>query len=944
MRLVVARNLQKFSIPSFVVSVFFLCFCLNGFGQQKSITGYVQSEQGTALAGATVLFSFNKKDTLKTATDQHGNFRITSPAVSRGVFRISYVGYNTLEKHVQLDTVHAALVFNMTPGDHLLSDITLEASKIQIKEDTITYLIDSTMYRKNDNVEEVLKKLPGVTVDKDGTVTAQGKQVTKVKVNGKDFFNGDVTTATRELNADMVERLQIIDDYGDQSVFTGIRDGDPTKTLNIDLKKDRNKGYFGNITAGGGTEKRYLAKASLNIFQNDRQISVLGDLNNTNVNTFNFGAMGLSSSMANMIGGVIRSFGFGRGGSGAGSSVMDFGFSDGISTNKSIGINYRDQWGKKISAYGSYSFSHKNTATERQIAQQNFFADSKNINNQDIVNETINNNHRLNLNIEYRIDSANYLKISPVFTYNNDTQNSFTGFDYLDSTGFKTNDGTTTQYITNNAPSLSGSILYNHRFKKKGKNLSMYFTGNTNVNDNSTDYSNLLHIYASMGVVFDTALNQFTDQHNRSGNFSFRGSYIEPLSKKHSLELNYSYSHQFTGNNKQTYNVDPANESKTYLDSLSNIYDNTYVTNRIGVNFRTSQKKYNYTIGIAVQPATIRSNSVSGKYHYTQHLVNYYPVIRLAYNFSRSRSLNINYNGNTNQPNYQQLQPIADYSNPQYITVGNPDLKPEFTNTFSLRYNNFDFITGDVFFSNISFSFTKDKIVNNIFNRGPGIQETHYLNADGYFSAIGFYTYSKPFSNRKYVINYGGTITYFNNVSYLENEKNKGANWLISQRLSSDIKISKWLETTIGGSYNLNSTHYSLQKALNNDAIGWTFFHSVRIFLPKGFRINYDLEKDLNSGYVGQVQANPFIINASIEKSFMKNERLSLKLQGLDLLDQNQNINRSVTANSITDSRVNRLKRYFLLTAIFRLSKFSAGASSKPMMPMGMPMMRMQVN
>jgi hypothetical protein len=202
----------------------------------------------------------------------------------------------------------------------MLQGITLESNKVQIKEDTVSYVVDSTMYRKNDNVEEVLKKLPGVQVDKDGTVTAQGKQVTKVKVNGKEFFGGDVTTATRELNADMVDRIQIIDDYGDQSAFTGIKDGDPSKTLNIQLKKDKNKGYFGTVTAGAGKEQRYLGSVSVNKFNNNQQISLIGNINNTNASTFNFGSFG-GGAVGSMIGGMVRSFGIGRGGGGNGHLV-----------------------------------------------------------------------------------------------------------------------------------------------------------------------------------------------------------------------------------------------------------------------------------------------------------------------------------------------------------------------------------------------------------------------------------------------------------------------------------------------------------------------------------------------------------------------------------------------------------------------------------------------
>ncbi|MEI2749832.1 MAG: carboxypeptidase-like regulatory domain-containing protein [Ferruginibacter sp.] len=344
--------------------------------QQKiSIKGKVVSTDGNPLPEATVvLLNKNGKDSLKTVSTDKGLFAFNE--IQQGVYllRISFVGYTPVTNEYDCTKTENELVTGdiaLNPSNQTLQNLTLESQKVQIKEDTVSYKIDSTMYRKNDNVETLLKQLPGVQVDKDGTVTAQGKQVTKVKVNGKEFFGGDVTTATRELNADMVDRVQIIDDYGDQAAFTGVKDGDPTKTLNIQLKKDRNKGYFGTVTAGAGTEDRYLGSLSVNKFNNDQQISLLANINNTNASLFNFGSGG--GAMGNMMAGMARSMGIGRGGGGIGSALGNFGNSDGINTNKSIGLNYRDQWGPKLSVYGSYSFSKKYSDVTRDITQQNIF-------------------------------------------------------------------------------------------------------------------------------------------------------------------------------------------------------------------------------------------------------------------------------------------------------------------------------------------------------------------------------------------------------------------------------------------------------------------------------------------------------------------------------------------------------------------------------------------
>ncbi len=909
-----------------------------------SIRGRVVDADGKVMSNAYILL-YNKagKDTLRTVSNDKGAFVFSKAEPGIKELRVSYIGYKTVKRDLDFSRASGEQLIpdiQLLPGEKTLEEITLESNKVQIKEDTVSYLIDSTMYRKNDNVEEVLKKLPGVQVDKDGTVTAQGKQVTKVKVNGKEFFNGDVTTATREINADMVDKIQIIDDYGDQSAFTGVKDGDPSKTMNIQLKKDKNKGYFGNVTAGAGTDERYLGSVSVNKFNNNQQISLLGNLNNTNASTFNFGSMG-GGAVGKMVVSMVRGMGIGSGGGGVASALGNFGNNNGIATTKSLGLNYRDEWGPKISAYGSYSFSNRGTSTVTNSTQQNIFQNSSNTNIQNSNDFTVNNNHRFSFNLEYKIDSFNYLKFTPSFSYNRSTTDNVSDFLFLGNNGIKNNEGTTNQQSNSTTPNLNANLLFNHRFQKRGRTMSVNLSAGKSSVDAANDYENLSTYYLQNGTIIDTNLYQHIIQDNSNHNYGLKVSYIEPIDKKRSVEFNYAYNNQFTGNDKETFDVNPLTAKQTFVDTLSNIYDNVYITNRFGLNYRTNQKKYNYTVGFAVQPATIESNSVTGKYAYKQNLVNYYPVIRFAYNFSRSRSFNINYNGSTNQPGYSQLQPVYDYSNPQYITVGNPNLKPEFTNTLSMRYNNFDFISGNVFFGNISFSFTKDKIVNNVINRSFGIQETQYLNSDGFYTAFGFYNYSKPIQNRKYVFNVGGNITYNNNISFVNAEKNKGTNWLFGQRFATDIKIKKWLETTVGVNYSLNSSKYSLQKQANSNATAWTLSHSSRLFFPKNFKFSYDLDKSINSGYAGNVNSDPLIINATLEKSFFKKQNAAVKLQAFDMLNENTNVNRSVTGSAITDTRSNRLGRYFMLSLVYRLNKFTGQSQNQMMPPPGGGNMRM---
>lgn len=911
------------------------------FAQKNiSVSGGVKTEDGKGLSKASVFLYYpGERDTLKTVTNDKGHFDFGNVRPKKVMIVISYIGYKKFADTYDYTGATGEQVNNdivMSPGDNMLETVTIESARVQIKEDTVSYKIDSTMYRKNDNVEEVLKKLPGVQVDKDGKVTAQGKEVTKVKVNGKEFFGGDVKTATRELNADMVDKIQVVDDYGDQAAFTGIKDGDPTKTLNIQLKKDKNKGYFGNVTAGGGTESRYLLSGSLNRFNNNEQISVFGNLNNTNASTFNFS--GLPGGMGAMAGTMMRSFG------GTNSSFAGLGNNDGVGVTRSIGTNYRNDLSSKVSVYGSYSFSEKSTTTLNDINQQLLQRGS---NVQHASDYSVTDNHRFSFNVEYKIDSFNYIKFNPGVTYRKVNDNYRSDFTYYDLKNSPINDGFNTDQNNSTSPNFTGNLLFNHRFHKKGRTLSINLTGGKSQTDNDDLIYNSTTYYNYPGLTVNpVVINQDITQQNNNHNYGANVSFNEQLSKKHSLEFNYAYNKRFTGNDKETYNS--GGGTKTLIDSLTNIYDNDYTTNRFGANFRTTTKKYNYSIGMAVQPATIESNSLTTKRSsYTQHIVNYYPVVRFAYNFSKSRSFNLNYNGSTSQPSYQQSQPVADFSNPQNIIIGNPDLKPEFSNTLSARYNNFDFISGNVFFGNLSGSFTKDKIVNDVRNiyavnpvtgqviidpaTGNKItlrQETRYRNSNGYFNVNGFYAISKPINNRKYVFNLGGTVNYNNNISYLDQEKNKGRNWIISQRFSMDYKLKKWLESSAGANFTLNDVKYSLTPASNSSAKFWTLTHSSRLFFKHDFILSYDLEKDIYAGY--GVDASPLIINSTLEKQFLKKKNASLKLQGFDLLNENINVTRNVKDNSITDTRTNRLRRYFMLSFVFRFSKFDgskAGAN-----------------
>jgi Outer membrane protein beta-barrel family/CarboxypepD_reg-like domain len=911
-------------------------FLVTSASAQKNISvkGSAKTDDGKPLTQASVsIYYAGTKDTLKTITNDKGAYSFNNVLAKKVMISISYVGYKRFVDEYDFTNAVDEVINNdvvMTRGDNMLETVTVESSKIYIKEDTVSYRIDSTMYRKNDNVEQVLKNLPGVEVDKDGKVTAQGKEVTKVKVNGKEFFGGDVKTATRQLDADMVDKIQIVDDYGDQAAFTGVKDGDPTKTLNIQLKKDRNKGVFGNVTAGYGSDKRYSNAFNLNRFNNSQQISLTGNLNNTNESLFDFSR--IPGGMGAIAGSMMRSFG------GASSPFGNFGSSDGIGVTKTFGINYRDEWSKKVSVNGSYSFSVKDNNILNDVYQEYTASSNSGLlfNKQNTIDVSRNINHRFSYNIEYRIDSFNYIKFNPSFTLSKITDNYNSNFNYFNEKGNTLNSGINKDLNRSQTPNFTGSLLFNHRFHKKGRTLSVNLNSGISATDGNDDVDNINNFFI-LGVSIPRRTLQNVEQNNNNNNYSINASFNEQLSKKKALEFNYTFSHRYVGNDRETFDL--ATGNKVFVDSLSNIFENIYTINRFGANYRITQKKYNYAVGLAIQPATIASNTLTGrKLQYKQQLVNYFPVIRFAYNFSKSKSFNVNYNGSTNQPTFQQSQPVIDQTNLQNIIIGNPNLRPEFSNTFSTRFNNFNVISGDVMFANLTASFTKDKIVSDVTRKdNSGVQETRYLNENGFFTINGFYSFSKPIKNRKYVFNYGGNATFNNNISYLNTKKNTAKNVLLLQRFSMDYKIKKWLETSGGFSFSINESKNSLNTIAGNSIKTWRLIHSSRMFFKHDFNFSYDVTKALNNGYTSNVDANPLIVNATLEKQIFKNKNGAIKLQAFDLLNENTNVSRNVNANNITDTRTNRLQRYFMLSFVLRFNKFSGASKAGPGMMPGMP-------
>ena len=880
----------------------------------------------------------NPADTIYTFTDEKGQFRFDIVPATPFTVIIKLQGFKPYARFVNVTkpekTIDVGTV-KLEQWGKLLEEVVVTAVAIVVKEDTIEYNAGSFKVKEGAVVEDLLKKLPGITVDKDGNVTAQGKSVSRVKVNGKDFFGGDVKTATRELPANIVDKIQVIDDYGDQATVSGIKEGDPDKVLNIQIKKDKNKGFFGRLTAGIGTEERYQASFNGNYFNDNRQISVVANSNNTNTSLFNFGGGGMRGATSMMRSGMssMNDMGGSTGMTGAiqasGGMGQFGGNNSGVSSTNSVGFNYRDQWGKRISVYGSYSYSHKNNRLLQNTSSQNFFETSSFINNQDQTNLTIGDSHRFTFNMEYQIDSFNYLKISPSINFNGSDATNKTNFIYTKPDGTKTSDGNNNNLTDSRAPALSANILFNHRFRKRGRNFSASINLGNSASNSDQDISNLSYQYVSPGAG-PRNIYQYIDQENKNYNYGFRITYAEPISKFRSIDLSYSYALNYARNDRKTFDVDPNTSAKTMNRFLTNDYENDFHNNRLGVSLRTTKKKYNYTVGISLQPVTLNGNSITRDSAYKSiNRVNVFPIARFVYNFSKTKSFNFNYMGNATQPSFSQLQPVQDLSNQQSVTTGNPNLKPSINHNLNFSFNNFNFITGKVLFTNLTFSTISNQIVNNSINKGAGRMLSVPENVNGYYNIMGFYAYSKPYKNRKYVITLNGSANYNHNINLIDSIRNIGQNWILSQGFNFEYNYKEILELGFGIRYSLNNVHYkntagkTVTSLQNSSSNSWIFSNNINVNFTKSLVLKYDIDYTINTGLAGSFNSNLAIMNASLEQQLFKKKNGVIRIAAFDLFNQNTSINRSVSANAIIDSRSNRLNRYFLISFTYRLQKFA---------------------
>jgi hypothetical protein len=872
----------------FLVAVINLCFVFYASAQSyHRINGTLKDSLNKPIREA-IIEVIADADTLTDYSDYRGKFNISGILASEIFVTIKAMGFLTYQRKLQFSSKQSTITIQpqLEPDANTLKEVVIRANvnPIRIAKDTIEYNAAAFLVREVDRVEDLLRQLPGVVIDNDGKVIAMGRVMTKLRINGEDFFTNNVKDFISQLPADMVAKVQVINDYGDEANFTGIKTGESQKMLNLVTKPGRNKGNFGNTSANGGTNQRYGLQTNANVWREKKQIGIKGNVISTNN-------------------------------------------AAGVNRNISTGVNYRDKLSKEITGSVAYTFDN----VKNNNNQLDFIETLNNLGTiytVDSTERTSNSNkHNLNWSLQ-SIGQKSYFQAGVIGSFLNSD-------DSYDGTSAQR--GVIRQDQRNNskteiyAPEFNLNIAWAYRFIKPGRNISVGAQARNGISDMKEDISSRIGYYENNlpGVVKDSLLNRLVDTRNRSRTIGGSVRFSEPVgNKKDSLvsrnfDIYYNFQFEKNDNNLQT-RVNKNIFNKPVVDSLSTIYTSKFISHLIGLSYRFGSEDLSYSLGITAQPNLLVVENQQPR-SLVQHAgFNVAPVLDLSMVLSKTTSITFLYNGSSMAPNLSQLQPVPNTRNLQNIVIGNPNLKSTFNHTSSFTFQNNNPKNGRSLMLGVNSNVIQDQVVSNIILKQDTLnsykQETRFENANGAYSIDALYSWSKPYEQNTYNLEFRGSMGFGNNVSFTDGilNNNKGFNFMQAVMIRMN---QKGFSLGTDANYTYNSNRYSLDFANLKDVQIYEINMNAKAFFTPTVTVGFDASKRIYKGYSIFVK-NPLLINLSLQKSFLKKEQASIKLQAYDLLNQGNYLMRSISDNSIIDTRNNQITRYLQLSFTINLQQF----------------------
>jgi hypothetical protein len=923
-----------------LLCIIFLAFSTSLSAQNKyTVKGVISdSVEHAKLRNTSVSVLDAKDSTLVTfvRTGEDGSFNITGLRAGKFIVLLAYPDYadyvdkfslDSAKQNFNLGNIHLQL------KSRLLHEVIIKgsAAQMKIKGDTTEFNAAAYVTQPNAKVEDLLKQLPGIQVDKDGKITAQGQTVNKVLVDGEEFFGDDPTLVTKNIRADMVDKVQLYDKKSDQAAFTGIDDGKKEKTLNIKLKADKKNGMFGKAEAGDGTENIYQAQVLFNAFKAKQKLSVYGTLGNNGKT-----GLGWEDNQKYGSGNGIQSDDSGSifffGGNGDDLDSFDGRYNgQGLPIARTGGVHYDTKWNNdKESLNTNYKIGSLTVDGSNANITQNNLPDT-------ILNSTSNETfhkymfrQKLDATYNVKLDTSSNLKIAVDGTAkHSNTVEKFTGSEFRNDTLVNRSD----RNITNDVDQkiFNASAFYTHKFKKPRRTLSFNIAEAYNQSE-AKGYLNSEVDFYNLPVPDTSRVDQYKTNDLKNSALTTNLTYTEPLTKTLAITFNYGFGINNATADRKSFDQSSPGNYNMLNDTFSSNYKLNSISNQGGAIF--NYKKGKTIINFGTKVADVNLKQTEG---YTGSVLNrdftdWMPQASFQYRFSQQKSFNINYTGRTTLPTIDQLQPIRNNNDQLNIVEGNPNLKPSFTNSFNMWYNSFKVVSSQYIYLNGNYSYTTNPIVSDITYSPNGGSISQYSNLAGKrTSNFNLWSnFGKKIENLDMNVNVGFNTegnTYYNLVNDV---LNRTQNYTFNPRLGINKYKEKKIELYLYGGPTYTISRSSLQPNTNNNGTGFNADGGFTIYLPGKFQIgsNSNYEYSPKTASFG-TDFSKTIINASIVKTFLKNDNLKFTIWGNDLLNQNVGFSRTASSNMIVQNSYTTIKRYIMFTIDYEFTKMAGGAPKK---------------
>jgi len=891
------------------------------FSQDMKVTGVVNDSTGVRPVKNAVAMAVRLKDSILlgyTHTNSKGEFILTGFAPDTFSLIIDHARFDEKTYYIfgneNNNEINIPNVKMMSKSQEI-EEVVIYANKNPIfyRGDTLVYVADSFKVHEGAVVEDLIKKLPGLSVDKDGKITSQGQAIDKVLVDGDEFFGSDPTIATKNLGADGVETVQVYEKEDDDGIGG---DGDKIKVLDLKLKDDAKKGYFGRISGATdfgltpidgviGTNPFFEGELLLNKFDGDQKISIF--------------ALGANTPTSNFSRGDMSKFGL-ENEEGSGRRFWEDGTQNtsGIPQTLRAGIYYSDKFGKNKNIKFNTNYSYYNTQLDAISASksQYFLSDTTYFTNDSLRNFNRNESHRFNIRFIAPLDSFTTIEVKPEMRYDIGSTKDATLNEFINETGIQSLRTSILNKNDSKGFTLDGMVKIDRKFRKKKRELELRY--DIKYTDNQTDGS-LNSTTSYIALAQDSIIDQSKNNDNSSVSHFGTATYIEPLTKKWRLELQYMFEQGKSKQNKETF--DGSNGVYTsYRADLSNIFDNTRVQHRGGLRFLYGTKKHTLNFGARLRNIDILNvNQITGNTIH-QNITNVLPLMRYQFKPSMSKRFTINYRTSSSQPSINDLAPVANNSNPNRIQEGNPDLKPNYNHSINLMFNTWKAMSGRYIWTGANLNLVDNAFASstNYDQYGRTISKT--VNVDGNLFASIYAGAGYPMFERKMTLrpSVNGNFNRYSN--FISNQKNVTDNLSLGGTMDIDFDFDS-LEFNIGANINYTDPKSSLSTVSNSPYSSSKYYGGFRWRLPKGFTVSSDATYNMNRQQGnGLYNIDFFIWNAEISKTFLKTNNLMVAIVGKDLLNQNVNSRRQVNGNIITDYRTTIISRYFLLKVTLRFN------------------------